>query len=157
MLSEILRYSDFSNTMIFYWVGQQLFQNDVSGKEYSASDWNFFFTFQILSYVIDLYRGRYPVQKNILNLALYISFFPQLIAGWIVRYVDIDRQLERRTHSTTKGDGGIRRFLYGLGEKGADCKRSRTVRGQHLCDGAVRGNRGLCMAGSRNVYASDLL
>ena len=76
-----------------------------------------FFTFQILSYVIDLYRGRYPVQKNILNLALYISFFPQLIAGPIVRYVDIDRQLESRTHSTQKAMEGIRRFLYGLGKK----------------------------------------
>lgn len=76
-----------------------------------------FFTFQILSYVIDLYRGRYPVQKNILNLALYISFFPQLIAGPIVRYVDIDRQLESRTHSTQKAMEGIRHFLYGLGKK----------------------------------------
>ena len=114
-----------------------------------------FFTFQILSYVIDLYRGRYPVQKNILNLALYISFFPQLIAGPIVRYVDIERQLESRTHSTQKAMDSA--FFVWSGEKGADCERSRTVRGQHLCDGAVRGNRGFCMAGSRNVYASDLL
>ena len=113
-----------------------------------------FFTFQILSYVIDLYRGRYPVQKNILNLALYISFFPQLIAGPIVRYVDIDRKQDAQH---PKGDGGNSAFSVWSGEKGADCKRSRTVRGQHLCDGAVRGNRGFCMAGSRNVYASDLL
>ncbi len=61
--------------------------------------------------------GEDILSENILNLALYISFFPQLIAGPIVRYVDIDRQLESRTHSTQKAMEGIRRFLYGLGKK----------------------------------------
>lgn len=76
-----------------------------------------FFTFQALSYVIDLYRGEYKAQKNVINLALYISFFPQLIAGPIVKYKDIDAQLTERTCSFTKMAEGIRRFIYGLGKK----------------------------------------
>ena len=76
-----------------------------------------FFTFQILSYVIDLYRRQYKVQKNLINLALYISFFPQLIAGPIVKYKDIDVQLAHREITTNKLADGIRRFIYGLGKK----------------------------------------
>ncbi len=76
-----------------------------------------FFTFQAMSYVIDLYRGRYEVQKNPLNLALYISFFPQLIAGPIVQYKDIDAQIMNRTVTSEKVASGIRRFIYGLGKK----------------------------------------
>ena len=76
-----------------------------------------FFTFQAMSYVIDLYRGKYKVQKNILNLALYISFFPQLIAGPIVMYRDIEEQIENRTITLQKVSSGIRRFIYGLGKK----------------------------------------
>ena len=76
-----------------------------------------FFTFQIMSYTIDLYRGKFPVQKNIINLALYISFFPQLIAGPIVRYEDINEQLENRTVTIEKSVAGIERFILGLGKK----------------------------------------
>ncbi len=76
-----------------------------------------FFTFQILSYMIDLYREKYAAQKNIINLALYISFFPQLIAGPIVRYTDIEQQLQHRVLSLEKTSEGIRRFIYGLGKK----------------------------------------
>lgn len=76
-----------------------------------------FFTFQILSYIIDLYRGHYKAQKNIIHLALYISFFPQLIAGPIVQYKDISEQLNRRRCTPEKVAWGIRRFIYGLGKK----------------------------------------
>ena len=76
-----------------------------------------FFTFQALSYVIDLYRGKCEVQKNVWNLALYISFFPQLIAGPIVRYSDIDRQITSRRMTTEGFSVGFRRFIYGLGKK----------------------------------------
>ena len=76
-----------------------------------------FFTFQAMSYIIDLYRGEYKAQKNILHLALYISFFPQLIAGPIVRYRDINQQIENREISLEKTTEGIRRFIYGLGKK----------------------------------------
>ena len=76
-----------------------------------------FFTFQALSYVIDLYRGKYKAQKSLFRLALYISFFPQLIAGPIVRYEDVARQLEKRTMTPEKTVEGIRRFAYGLAKK----------------------------------------
>ncbi len=76
-----------------------------------------FFTFQALSYIIDVYRRKELPQKNIINLALYISLFPQLIAGPIVRYNQIADEIENR--STTMNDlaEGIQRFLLGLGKK----------------------------------------
>ena len=76
-----------------------------------------FYTFQILSYTIDVYRGQVSAQKNIIYLASYITMFPQLIAGPIVRYSDISKQLEKRTHSFEKFSTGIRRFVLGLGKK----------------------------------------
>ena len=76
-----------------------------------------FYTFQSLSYTIDLYRGNVPVQKNPLHFATYVTLFPQLIAGPIVRYADIARQLDSRTHSWENAMIGIRRFLVGLGKK----------------------------------------
>lgn len=76
-----------------------------------------FYTFQALSYVIDAYRGEVPVQKKLMNVALYISFFPQLIAGPIVRYKDVNAQIENRTVTPEKLQEGIRRFCYGLGKK----------------------------------------
>ncbi|WP_242952232.1 MBOAT family O-acyltransferase [Butyrivibrio sp. YAB3001] len=76
-----------------------------------------FFTFQALSYVIDVYRGTVKVQKNPLYLALYISFFPQLIAGPIVRYSTIERQITERKSSTDLFADGVRRFMLGFGKK----------------------------------------
>ncbi len=76
-----------------------------------------FFTFQGLSYVIDAYRRDVSVQKNPLNIALYISMFPQLIAGPIVRYADVNQQIEHRTFSSALFASGIRRFSMGLFKK----------------------------------------
>ena len=76
-----------------------------------------FYTFQILSYVADVYRGDVPAQKNVLSLGAYISMFPQLIAGPIVRYADIAKELEHRTHSIALVSDGIRRFVIGLSKK----------------------------------------
>lgn len=76
-----------------------------------------FYTFQILSYVIDVYRKKVKVQKNVLNLGLYISLFPQLVAGPIVRYDSIERELTHRTITFSKFLDGLKRFIYGLGKK----------------------------------------
>lgn len=76
-----------------------------------------FYTFQIISYLIDLYRQEIKVQRNIFNLALYISFFPQLIAGPIIKYHDIEKQISNRTVTLNKFATGIRRFIYGLSKK----------------------------------------
>ncbi len=76
-----------------------------------------FYTFQILSYIIDLYWKKINVQKNWFNLTLYISFFPQLIAGPIVRYETIEDQLDNRMENKTKIVSGIERFIIGLSKK----------------------------------------
>ena len=76
-----------------------------------------FYTFQILSYVIDVYRGEVPAQNNFLNLATYVAMFPQLIAGPIVRYQHVVEQLVHREHSMDKVAVGIRRFVIGLSKK----------------------------------------
>jgi len=76
-----------------------------------------FYTFQCLSYTIDVYRGTAEVQKNPISFGAYVVLFPQLIAGPIVRYVDVARELNERSHSWEKFALGIRRFLVGLGKK----------------------------------------
>ena len=76
-----------------------------------------FYTFQCLSYTIDVYRGNAAVQKNPISFGAYVSLFPQLIAGPIVRYVDVARELNDRTHSWEDISLGLRRFLIGLSKK----------------------------------------
>ena len=107
------KYTDFAISII----------NSISGKELIPLK-NIvlpigisFYTFQALSYVIDVYREHNKAQKNIINLALYISFFPQLIAGPIVKYHDIDTQITNRTESLENISYGIKRFIYGLSKK----------------------------------------
>lgn len=76
-----------------------------------------FYTFQIISYIVDVYFERVPKQKNILHLATYITMFPQLIAGPIVRYSDINEQLGNRSFRACDLADGIRRFVIGLSKK----------------------------------------
>ena len=76
-----------------------------------------FYTFQILSYTVDVYRGNGAAQKNPIDLAAYVALFPQLIAGPIVRYSDVAEQLKSRTHTLEKTVLGARRFMIGLGKK----------------------------------------
>jgi alginate O-acetyltransferase complex protein AlgI len=76
-----------------------------------------FFAFQGMSYVIDVYRGTVPPQRSLLKIAMYKSFFPQLIAGPIVRYVDVKPQIEHRSVDLDDFAEGIRRFILGLGKK----------------------------------------
>ena len=76
-----------------------------------------FFTFQAMSYVIDVYRGECETQRSLPKLALYVSFFPQLIAGPIVKYKDVNKQIDNRKVSLQKASFGFRRFIYGLAKK----------------------------------------
>lgn len=76
-----------------------------------------FYTFQILSYTVDVYRKDVPAQKNIINLAAYVTMFPQLIAGPIVRYSHIAKELENRNINVENFAKGMRRFILGLGKK----------------------------------------
>ena len=76
-----------------------------------------FYTFQCLSYTIDVYRGNVPAQRNIISFGAYVAMFPQLIAGPIVRYVDVARELNERQHNWDNVTLGLRRFLVGLAKK----------------------------------------
>ena len=76
-----------------------------------------FYTFQCLSYTIDVYRKNTVAQRNLVDFGAYVALFPQLIAGPIVRYVDVARELENRTYSWENFSLGLRRFLFGLGKK----------------------------------------
>lgn len=76
-----------------------------------------FYTFQSLSYIVDLYRGDIKVQKSYINYGLYVAMFPQLVAGPIVRYADIERQLLYRRFTKEQFGRGVCRFIIGLGKK----------------------------------------
>jgi alginate O-acetyltransferase complex protein AlgI len=76
-----------------------------------------FYTFQTMSYTIDVYRGDSKVQKNILHFGTFVALFPQLIAGPIIKYKDMDEQLEYRNHSVEKFSSGVCRFFVGLAKK----------------------------------------
>ena len=76
-----------------------------------------FFTFQNIGYIVDVYNKKHSSAKNIIEYMTYISFFPQLIAGPIVRYIDIKKDLQSRTQSFSKFSEGIKRFTIGLSKK----------------------------------------
>ncbi len=76
-----------------------------------------FYTFQILSYTIDVYKGQAKVQRNFFNFAAYVTLFPQLIAGPIVRYTTVEKELSQRNHTIADFSYGINRFVVGLSKK----------------------------------------
>jgi alginate O-acetyltransferase complex protein AlgI len=76
-----------------------------------------FFTFQTMSYTIDVYRGNVKASRNIIDFATYVTMFPQLVAGPIVRYKDIYKQLQKRTVTRVKFAEGVERFIIGLAKK----------------------------------------
>jgi D-alanyl-lipoteichoic acid acyltransferase DltB (MBOAT superfamily) len=102
------------------WVSSLIFGTSFAESHFSSLTLPLgisFYTFQALSYVIDIYRGKADAQKNILNTGLYIAFFPQLIAGPIVRYDSIAKQLLEREHTKEKFADGVWRFTIGLSKK----------------------------------------
>lgn len=90
---------------------------DIPYKELALPIGISFYTFQTLSYVIDVYVGKVEAQRNVISFGLYVSMFPQLIAGPIVQYSDIDKQLKKRKTNLTKFGEGTTWFLRGLGKK----------------------------------------
>ena len=113
-LSALLyfKYTDFFISTI-----NSVFNSDIGLLRLALPIGISFFTFQSVSYNIDVYRKDTPAQRNPLSLALYVSLFPQLVAGPIVRYTDVMHDLRHRTHSAEKFTHGIRRFVIGLGKK----------------------------------------
>lgn len=95
----------------------RVFKNNITNPGIALPLGISFFTFQAMSYVIDVYRDDAKVQKNLLHLALYISLFPQLVAGPIVRYQTVADQIENRKHNVQKFENGVSRFIIGLSKK----------------------------------------
>ncbi len=117
VLVNVLTLGYFKYFQFFMRIVGGLFRRDIQTGEIALPIGISFFTFQILSYIIDLYRGKFKAQKNVIDFALYVSFFPQLIAGPIVKYKEINEQLGSRELTAAGTAEGIRRFIYGLGKK----------------------------------------
>ncbi len=111
-LLGIFKYTDFFIQNI-----NNLFKTNISLLRIALPIGISFHTFQIISYIIDVYNGKVKVQKSFLKLATYISLFPQLIAGPIVRYETIEKELDNRSHSFNDFAIGARRFTIGLAKK----------------------------------------
>lgn len=94
-----------------------VFHSSIPYKELALPIGISFYTFQTLSYIIDVYRGKTPVQKNIIYFGVYVSMFPQLIAGPIVKYIDVEQQLRQRKESLNLFGTGMMYFIRGLGKK----------------------------------------
>ncbi|MCR5438409.1 MAG: MBOAT family protein [Selenomonas sp.] len=94
-----------------------LLQKDFSALQLALPIGISFFTFQLLSYLLDIYYGKAPAQRNVLHVGLYIALFPQLIAGPIVRYADIEREILHRQETRQDFTAGMIRFSYGLAKK----------------------------------------
>lgn len=90
---------------------------DIPLKEIALPIGISFYTFQILSYIIDLYKGEISVQRNFFYLTLYVSFFPQLIAGPIVRYQTVEEEIRNRKTTLSDISDGMKRFIKGLAKK----------------------------------------
>ena len=108
----IFKYADFAIENV-----NAIFKTDIALLKIGLPIGISFYTFQTLSYVIDLYRGDTKVQKSPINFMAYVSMFPQLIAGPIVRYSDVAEELDKRTISFENIAYGINRFVIGLGKK----------------------------------------
>ncbi len=106
------KYTDFFITNI-----NTIFQSDISLLRVVMPIGISFFTFQTLSYVVDVYRGTVKANKHFLDFATYVCLFPQLVAGPIVRYKDVAEELNSRKHSISNFERGISRFVIGLAKK----------------------------------------
>jgi len=104
-------------TNFFVVLINDIFHTSIETLEISLPVGISFYTFQMISYVVDVYRNKAKVQKNPLNLLLYVSMFPQLIAGPIVRYESIEKEIEERKETFEGFANGLRRFITGLGKK----------------------------------------
>lgn len=112
LLLCFFKYTDFLITNI-----NSIFKTNISLLRISLPIGISFYTFQIISYVVDVYRGKVSVQKSFIRLATYVSLFPQLIAGPIVRYETIEEELKTRSHNFENFAEGARRFTIGLAKK----------------------------------------
>ena len=123
LIISIMLICDLSILVVFKYLGfilsnvNEIFKTNIIVPHIALPIGISFFTFQAISYVIDVYRNSGKVQKNILNVGLYLAFFPQLIAGPIVRYETVSEQIDGRKESVQLFTQGVYRFLLGLFKK----------------------------------------
>ena len=108
----VFKYADFSILII-----NNMFSSNIALLRLALPVGISFYTFQCLSYTIDVYRQKVPAQKNLISFGTYVCLFPQLIAGPIVRYIDVEKELKNRSHSMEQAFDGLKRFFIGLGKK----------------------------------------
>ena len=116
----LLKYEKTKKGKMIFWITMAISVGVLSFFKFTEVAWPIgisFYTFQLISYLADVYRGTAKAQTSFINLGAYVTMFPQLIAGPIVRYVDIEKQLRERTFCYEKIFGGIERFVIGLGKK----------------------------------------
>ena len=116
----LLKYKKTKKGKMIFWITMAISVGVLGFFKFSEVAWPIgisFYTFQLISYLADVYRGTAKAQTSFINLSAYVTMFPQLIAGPIVRYVDIEKQLRERTFCYEKVFGGIERFVIGLGKK----------------------------------------
>ena len=113
-IGELLyfKYTDFFISNI-----NNIFNTDISLLHIIMPIGISFFTFQIIAYMADVYKGVHKPSKNILDFTMYVSLFPQLIAGPIVRYADVEKEVIKRETNFNKFSQGIKRFVIGLSKK----------------------------------------
>ncbi|WP_438652275.1 MBOAT family O-acyltransferase, partial [Romboutsia sp.] len=111
-LLAFFKYSDFAISIV-----NSIFNTNIALLHIGLPIGISFYTFQTMSYTIDVYRNEAPAQKNITNLGTFVTLFPQLVAGPIVRYSDIARDLNTRTHTFDKMYEGVYRLIIGLSKK----------------------------------------
>ena len=122
LLLCVFKYTDFIISNI-----NGIFKSNISLLRLALPIGISFYTFQILSYVIDVYKGKVKVQKSFLKLATYVMLFPQLIAGPIVRYETIENELDNRKCTVDGFAQGVRRFVIGLSKKSFNSKYVRRI------------------------------
>lgn len=116
-----------------------------------------FYTFQTMSYPIDVYRGDADVQRNYISFGTFVALFPQLIAGPIVRYKDVADQLSFRASSIDQFSSGVERFMVGRCEEGAHSEQPRQALGLLRRDSERRADLPRLLAGYNCLQPADLL
>ena len=150
----ILAFFKYTDMLIVSW--NQITASNLSLLKIALPIGISFYTFQTMSYTIDVYRGLVKAQRNLISFGMYVCMFPQLIAGPIVRYQTIADQIDERKENNAVWVVGMQRFILGLAKKSNLSKPDRTSLGrdQHNTDDTVKYSR--CMAWCDCLYLPDL-
>lgn len=147
----VFKYLSFLSSEFLLWTG-------IEGKaiEIALPIGISFFTFQMMSYLFDVYYGNAIAQRNLLNLALYVSLFPQLVAGPIVRYETVAEEIDNRMETREDFENGIRRFAIGLGKKALLADYLAIIADTAFSNSSTDGASALCAWGGAIAYTLEI-